>query len=161
VLYAAQGNDPRPMWLIEQLGLAGLLLQACLLAGVVLSLARRFTLPFGALTLVIGLSSFLLSVLEDRYWLALAAAGAGLLADFALAWLRPAGASHGRFYAFAFAIPALVIGSYFLGAALTGGIAWSLPLWLGAIVAGGLIGLLLGVALLTAEAAGQSPPLPT
>src|SRR5262249_26958983 len=67
VLYTTQSDSPRPSWLTEPLGLASILLQAALLMGAVLLVVRRWLLPFGALTVLITVSSALMSVLQDRY----------------------------------------------------------------------------------------------
>ncbi len=81
--------------------------------------------------------------------------GAGLLADILAAWLRPySTAGRPRFYAFAFSVPVMVFGLYFAALALTAGIAWTLHLWLGAIVSSGFIGLLAALVVTAVEGEG-------
>ena len=123
--------------------------------GVVLTLARRFRLPFGALTLIIGLNALMMSVLDDRYLAALAIAASGLAADALAAWLRPHTASRMRFYAFAFGVPVIVYGLYFAALAASGGIGWTLHLWAGSIVTAGFVGLFVGLVVL---AVADEPP---
>jgi len=146
---ASAWEAEQPAWLSESVGLAGLLLQAAFLAGVVLPLARRFSLPFGALTVIIGVNSLLMAVFQDRYGLALAAVAAGLLADVLYARLRPA-AGRARFYVFAATLPVLVSGSYFLALAASTGIAWTIHLWLGSILLTGFVGLFIALLLQSA-----------
>jgi hypothetical protein len=151
IVVSANGHEATPAWATTSIGLAAILLQAALLMGVVLPLARRFELPFGSLTLIIGLNSLMMSVLDDRYLLALVTVGAGLLADILAAWLQPHSAGRARFYAFAMSVPVVVYGLYFAAIALTAGIAWTLHLWLGAIVSSGFIGLFVGLVVTAVE----------
>jgi WD40 repeat protein len=156
LVVSANGHVASPAWATTSIGLAAVLMQAALLMGMVLPLARRFALPFGALTLIIGLNSLMMAVLSDRYLLALAAVGAGLLADSLAAWLRPHTASRGRFYAFAFSVPVAAYGLYFAALALTDGIAWTMHLWLGVIVCSGFMGLFVALVVLAAEGNGDT-----
>jgi Tol biopolymer transport system component len=145
VVTSASGNDPQPDWLAHALGAGAVLLQAVLLMLVALPLARRFSLPFGALTVLIGGNSLMVAVFADTYGLAAFGVAAGLLADLLYRWLRPPTAPPARFYAFAFGIPVLVFGLHFLGLALGPGLAWTIHLWLGVTVMAGLMGLMLAV----------------
>ncbi len=149
---ASAWEAERPVWLSQSLGLSALLLQAALLSALVLLLVRRFTLPFGALTVIAGGNSLLMAVFQDRYELAFAAVIAAFLADILYAILRPSAANRIAFYTFAAALPMLLSGSYMVAVGLTNGLAWTMPLWTGAIVLTGFTGLLLA-ALLTASAA--------
>jgi hypothetical protein len=145
-------RSTQPAWRAQSIGVASILLPAILLMGVLLPLMRRFALPFGALLLVFGVNSALMAVFEDRYLWVPAFAFAGLLGDLLLVWLEPWRAAAGRFYAAAFLVPASYFALYFAALALTDGIAWTLHLWLGAIVIAGAIGVLLAVALRAVEA---------
>jgi hypothetical protein len=138
---AATGYGASSTSFARSLGISGILIQSALLIGIILLLIRRWLLPFGALTLLIGLNSALMSVFEDTYHLLPAMLGAGLLADILLLWLRPAAERPARLRAFAFAVPVLWSGLYFLALQLTGGIAWTIHLWMGAIFLAGVAGL--------------------
>ncbi|KPV54413.1 hypothetical protein SE17_03905 [Kouleothrix aurantiaca] len=127
----------------KALGVAGFLLQPALLMGLLLLALRRWTLPFGSLTLVIALNTALLSVMHDQYLMIPVAALAGLLADGLLQFLQPSVERPAALRIFALVVPAILYTLYFLTLMLTVGIAWSTHLWVGAIVLAGIVGLLL------------------
>jgi hypothetical protein len=137
---AATGYASSSTGFARSLGISGILLQSALLMGMILLLTWRWSLPFGALTLLILLPSALMSVFEDTYQLLPAMLAAGLLADALLRWLRPAIERRTRLRVFAFAVPALMYSLYFLTLQLTGGIAWTIHLWMGAIFLAGVAG---------------------
>ncbi len=127
----------------EDLGVAAMLISACLVAGVV-GLLGRVRPPFGAIAVVLGLSTALLAIEGDNWRFVPAALLAGLVADL-VARLAP---DHRRISASAaVAAAGLVVG---LGATaiVTRGLDWSPTLWLGvalaAAVAGWVIGAIVG-----------------
>jgi hypothetical protein len=138
----------------ESMGVAAILLQTALLMGPVVLVTRRWRLPPGSLTVVFTVHAALVSSLQDRYYFVLAAATAGAAADALAARARPASA---ELRVLGFAVPALYVGLYFvileavtslqppLGPATVRleGIGWSVQLRLGAVLASGLVGLLL------------------
>ena len=67
--------------------------------------------------------------------------GAGLIADILLWRLNPSAERRGRLSLFAFIVPVVLYGLYFLALQLTQGIGWTIHLWLGAIFMAGLMGL--------------------
>src|SRR5262245_26717813 len=107
----------------------------------IMLLTRRWSLPFGALTLLIVLNSALMSVFHDSYHLLPAALGGGVLADVLASWLRPSAEPQRRLRLYAFAVPAAFYGLYFAALWLTSGIEWTVHLWMGAIVLAGAVGL--------------------
>lgn len=135
------------------LGLASILLQAALLIGVTLFALRRWPLPFGALTLVFGLSGVLMAVLHDHERFIPAVVLAGLIADLLLRWLHPTADRTGALRLFAFAAPLIYETLYFATLALTSGIDWSIHLWAGAAVMAGAVGILLSILVAPPEAA--------
>jgi WD40 repeat protein len=122
----------------EALGVAGVVIQAALLAGLVLLLVRRWRLPFGACTAVFGLSAVLLSFQNDTFQFIPSATLAGLVAD-ALLWRL--GSSRLRLVAFI--VPAVYFATYFAALALTDGMGWPIHLWAGSVVLAGVSGYLL------------------
>ena len=67
----------------------------------------------------------------------------GLIAD-ALYWLlKPSSTRIAALRLFAFGIPAILFGSFFLILITTAGIWWSVHLWTGAVFLSGVVGLLL------------------
>jgi len=126
----------------QMLGVTAILLQAGLLTGAALVAARSRRLPFGALTLLIGLNVGLAGVPHGYYLFIPAGILAGLAADLMLRRHAPAGTSEPR--VFAFAVPSVLFSLYFLTLGLAGGISWPVELWSGAILLSGFVGLLLG-----------------
>jgi hypothetical protein len=128
----------------QALGIAGILLQTALLMGLILLLLRRWTLPPGALTLIATLPISAISFMQDTYHWIVPALLAGLLADLLLRLLKPTADRVGALRLFAFAVPALLFGLYFVSMLVTGpGIGWSVHLWVGSIVMAGAVGVLL------------------
>ncbi len=125
---------------LEDLGVAGVIIQSALLMGAVLVLVTGWALPLGALTVMFTLNSLLMSVFDDRYVLVIPVLVAGILSDFLLWWLKPSIERRGRLYLFALSVPVLLYGLYFFALQLTKGIAWSIHLWLGALIMAGLGG---------------------
>ena len=158
IAYAARGNPPYTAtpFVRQALGAAGIIVQTALLMGLVLLGLRGGTLPVGSLTLILGLNALLLSVLNDQYVLIPGAILAGVLGDFLLWRLRPSITRSDSLRLFSVGVPVIVYSCYFLALQLTGGIGWSIHLWLGSIVVAGIVGLLLG--LLVAPPAGLTDP---
>jgi len=145
IVYAASGNPPfRAVPFVRQsLGAAGIIVQAAFLMGILLLGLRGSTLPVGSLTLIVTLNAVLMSVLQDQYRLIPAAIVAGLLGDLVLWRVRPSVERPASVRLFAFAVPVTFYGCYMLTLQLTGGIGWSIDLWLGSIVVAGIVGVLL------------------
>jgi hypothetical protein len=125
------------------LGLVSILFQAALLAAIVLLVVRRFTLPFGAFTMIFAINIVLLSILGNHYNLIPAAALGGLGADLLYWWLKPSTKRPDMLRLFAFAVPALYYLCYFLNLEVIRGIQWSIHLWLGSVFMAGIAGFLL------------------
>lgn len=139
----------------EGKGVAAILLQTLTWMGVSLLAVRRWRLPFGGLTVILGLSSLLTVGVHQDWFLLPAALVAGLLADALYARLAPLG-REGDFRLFAAALPVLFYALYFLSLALSGGIWWTVPLWAGATVMAGITGWLLSYAFLPPQEGAAS-----
>ncbi|HEX5502978.1 MAG TPA: LpqB family beta-propeller domain-containing protein [Thermomicrobiales bacterium] len=145
IVYTSRGHpagagDP---FYTQGLGIAAILLQTGLLMGVVLLVVRRWLPPPGGLTLVFALSSVLIAFMHDQFALIPAALVAGVVADVLVWWLKPSAARPGALRRFAFAVPVVFYGLYYLAQWLTRGIGWTIHLWLGSMVMAGVAGLLL------------------
>jgi hypothetical protein len=82
------------------------------------------------------------TVLDDQYRLIPGIALGALAAELVVRrW--PAGRSRAGDALVAFLIPAVVFALYFATLMMTGGIGWTLHMWLGAIFIAGIIGLFL------------------
>jgi hypothetical protein len=142
---AGAGPDTAGSPYRQMLGITSIVLQSGLLMGFVLLAVRRWTLPFGAVTLVFTISTVLISFMRDQYRFIPMAIVAGLVADVLIMELKPSAARPGALRLFAFAVPAVLIGLYFLAVARSEGIGWAIELWTGSIVFAGVTGLLLSV----------------
>ncbi len=145
IVYPSEGNVPfwRQDFIRQGFGAAGILIAAAVLAGAFVYLRRRFgRLPVGAYAPVVGLPLAMMTVLSDAYRLLPGIALAALVAEV-LVWRWPAGASRVGDALVAFLVPAMVFALYFATIALTEGLGWTVPLWLGAIFTAGIIGLFL------------------
>jgi dipeptidyl aminopeptidase/acylaminoacyl peptidase len=145
---------------VEDLGVAGVMIQSALLMGAVLVLVTSWVLPFGALTLLFTLNGLLMAVFDDRYRLVIAVLVAGILADLLLAWLKPSVEQRGRLYLFAIGVPVLLYALYFLALQLTQGIGWGIHLWVGALVLAGLSGWLVSFLIVSARRSGRQTASP-
>ena len=153
------GLLPRsPIWLFEEMGVVSLLFDAGLLMGFILLALRRWTLPPGALTLVVTCNAIAMGFLYHHGAYPLlhvaARAAAGAVADVILSQLRPSLQRLGALRLFAFVMPALISAFYFLTLQMAQGMWWSIHLWAGVIVLTGVTGLLLSYLLVP-------PPIPT
>ncbi len=138
---AARGFSSASTGFGRSLGVSGILLQSTLLMGMILLLTWRWSLPIGALTLLMTLSGALMCVFEDTYLFLPGVLIAGLLADALLRWLQPTTKRRAQLRMFAFAVPALWYSLYFLTLQRTFGIAWTIHLWMGAIFLAGIAGM--------------------
>jgi len=149
----ATSGAPATVAQLQELGILGIMVQTALLTGVVLYLLGRFTLPFGSITLLVGLNGALLGTLEQNFDLIPVAIIGGLLADLVMLWLKPGPKRVVALRVGAFLGPVGVSALYLLFLELTRGIGWPISLWLGSIAVSGAIGVLLSY--LTVH-----PPLP-
>jgi hypothetical protein len=154
----------------QALGVSGVVIQTAVVMALVLLSARRFVLPFGTLTAILGLNALALSFLgrqvgglDGGLSLVPAALVAGLLADTLYAALRASRlrSSQLGFRLFAFGVPVVFYLVYFLALVATTGIWWSIHLWLGSVVVAGITGWLLSYVAVPppigAPAAGLGP----
>lgn len=128
-------------------GMMGLLMTAGLLVGPVLLLLRRWRLPFGTLTLIWGLNTLAMTIIDyeqpEQLWMGAAMLAGTILCDLLLFRLRPGVDRPGQLRSFAFAAPILLFGAYFIALMATEGTLWSVHLWSGSIFLTGIAGLLL------------------
>lgn len=133
------------------LGVVSVMFQSAILAGVIGILARRFRLVPGSFTLVLGLNGVAMAWIGNSFELLPGIVLAGLVADGLYQWLRPTPGRDRVFRGFLAGVPALYYTVYFVTIALTGGIAWVVHVWTGAIVLAGFAGLLVSYLALPTE----------
>ena len=131
-------------------GVASVLVTNVILVAPVLLLARRWRLPFGAVTLLAttgaaGLTSLREFALDALVWAMLAG---GLAADLLLAGLRPRPDRPGAFRAVAALVPLALWGAWMGTYATAYGIGWPPELWAGVLGMASLTGLGLSILVL-------------
>jgi hypothetical protein len=148
-LSSAWAGEPAPLAVLRlrrdgmELGILGVLVQTGLVTGLVLLLVSRFQLPWGTLTLVLGLNGFLITAVDRVSGLTLVAVAMGAVGDLLLGLLRPSPASPVRLRVFAALWPAAAYAVYFLELLATGGVWWPLHVWTGTVLIAGAEGWLL------------------
>ena len=115
------------------LGLAGITLTNLILMSALLLLIRRWTIPFGTATLVIGVHAAALQTLREfpTAEIIVGALVAGLVADVLIARLRPSMSRLGPLRLTAVLIPIVIWLSFFASFALGRRLAWPPELWVG------------------------------
>ncbi len=144
----------------QELGVASFLLQAAILMGVLLFIMRRWRLPLGSLTLMMTLSTLAIALMHTGWFSTgtYVMIGVGVLAGLSgdvLNWrLMPSADRPAAFHWFAFLMPVVLYALYYLALFIFGGgVWWSVHMWVGSIFMSGVVGLLLGYAILP-------PPMP-
>ncbi len=130
------------------------LLQAVLLAGVLLVAVRRWRLPFGAFAVILTFFTLAMATQTDAYYDAIAALATGVLADVAIAVFGARVRTGIGFYVFAFALPTIFFATYLIATIAAGGGAsgWPLNVLVGSALLAGVAGLLVAFC--------YQPPLP-
>jgi hypothetical protein len=139
----ASREFPTSMFLLQCAGISGLMLQAVFFSALGLFLVRRWRMPFGAFTVILGLNALAMSFMQDEFRQIPAFLAAGLAADLLYRSGQPSDERRGALRTFAFALPALIATFQFLSIFLTDQVWWSIHLWAGSIALSGLVGLLL------------------
>ncbi len=139
----------------QEVGVAGFLLQAAILMGVLLFILRRWRLPLGSLTLMLTLNTLAIALMHAGWFstgtyviIGVGALG-GVLGDL-LNWrLMPSADRPAAFRWFAFLMPVVLYTLYYLALFIFGhGVWWSVHMWVGSIFMSGVVGLLLSYAVL-------------
>lgn len=157
IAYTVVSRYGRIVSFSQALGIASIVLQTAMLMGFVLLAMRRWTLPFGAVTVLLTVNAGLMTVLEYQRWLFVSFMVAGVLADILLRVARPSAGRRAALYLFSFAVPAVLFSAYFLLLQVTQGIGWPVHLWAGSIVLAGVTGVLLGYLLAPPPAPARGP----
>ncbi len=141
----AQGSSPTN-------GITDILLNTALMMSFVLLAQRRWRLPFGTFTFMLGLNGMLMVVFSPYAWVfsVPTALLGGLAADIVYRFLQPSPDQLASVRLFAFLVPAMFYILYFIDLAVVGpmsvyqsGIVWTTPFWAGAPVIAGITGFLL------------------
>jgi hypothetical protein len=139
---------PGDRTLYDILGVTTALLPSAITIGVLLFALRRWSLPFGAVTLILGVNALAMMLMEwrnyDSYPILLAAPViAGLVGDVLLHTLKPSPENPFALRIFAFAVPFALNVIYFVLLITTVGIWWVIHMWLGVSFFAAVIGVFL------------------
>jgi len=149
-LWGAWRAPSGPIWVGQALGIVSMLWDTGSLLGYVLLTMRRWALPAGALTLVIGLNAVFAGLLHRGAYPVfpvMARVVAALGVEVTYAWLQPSVQRLGAWRLFAAVVPILLTTLHFGALGVTVGIWWSVHLWAGTIVLTSLTGLLVSMLL--------------
>lgn len=132
-------------------GITDILLITAIMMGVVLLALRRWRLPLGTFTFMLGANGVLMVVFHPPSLLISVPTAllGGLAADIMYRFLQPSPDQPGSVRLFAFAVPLMFYTLYFIDLQIVGpaifhtGILWSAPFWAGAPVIAGITGFLL------------------
>lgn len=126
--------------------LSWLVITALLMGGLLLAI-RRWRLAPGAFTLIFALNAFGMGFMERDYptLLVLLFGGVGLLVDGLYLVLKPGPKRPDTLRLFAFLVPVLLSGSFFVAGGLTVGVAWSIHLAAGTVFLTGIVGIFLSL----------------
>ena len=154
----ASGHSHGGAFFMQQLGIAGFLLQTGALMVAVGLFVRRWprSLPFGWITLLFGITVAATAALGGPPGFAVVAIAAGLVADGCYRYLDLRRTRDLRL--FGAAVPAVLWSLYFLALSVTAGIGWAVHSWGGAILLSAFVGVvvtyLLDPPAIPAETAG-------
>lgn len=151
-IVSSAGGRPLEMpFLVQAPIIAGVLVQSALLIGFLIVARRRADLPFGAVTLLLGLTSALMLLMRAKYDVDIRAAAliaavlAGLLNDGVLVALRGRFSASNELRVIGVVVPFITYVLYFGALAVSGGMWWTVHLWTGAIFLGSAAGGLLAL----------------
>ncbi len=145
LIFTATG---RPVAATTFLGLAysedANIIEAIAVTGLALMLIRRWRMPFGAITFLLGIFAIGMAFQSDLFYEITAAVLTGLLVDTTIAVLGERARAGLGFYALAFGMPAVLFTLYLIVAqrTLPGGLGWPPNLIAGSPFIAGFAGLL-------------------
>jgi hypothetical protein len=154
--WAAAPQPAVPTAMAEELGILGVIFHTALSMTVVLLLIRRFELPRGSLTVILGSTSLLVTFIHSFDPIFLMGVIGGFVGDVLLATLRPSAARPVRVRVLASVVPVVIYALYFRALFVSDGVWWPVHLWTGAIVLAGATGWLVSLVVIPARAAAPA-----
>lgn len=151
IVASAAGRPLEMPFLVQAPIIAGVLVQSALLIGFLIVARRRADLPFGTVTLLLGLTSALMLFMRAKYDVDIRGAAliatllAGVVSDAVLVALRGKFSASDELRVIGVVVPFITYALYFGALGASGGMWWSVHLWTGVIflasVSGGLLAL--------------------
>lgn len=135
--------------LVNAEAIASFIIPTAVLLGIVLSVLRRWQLPFGSMTLFFSLSYVTMTLLSTdiaanlQVALVVVALLSGLAADLLLWQLNPGPHNIRAYRWFALLVPIITYSFYFAGVQFTAGVAWTVHGWSGLLAVVGTVGLMM------------------
>jgi len=143
------------------LGSSGIIMHTAVLMGLILIMLRRWRLPFGIFTFLLGGMYVMVAPQHPTYGallpLIIGMFLAGFLCDVLYRLVKPSYTELFKLRLFSFLMPVIVYSLYFASVGLFDGIGWTIHLVVGNIIISGLVGLAVALALTIAA----TPNLPT
>lgn len=132
------------------LGVAGVLIPAALVIGMVLFVVHRWTLPTGALALIVSGSGMLMALFHYQEMVTypqvlIPIVGSGFIVELAYAWLKPSVEREREMRVFSFVVPWALYAVFFAVLIPTTGVWWSIHMWAGVPLMAGIVGLLMSL----------------
>lgn len=157
LMFTAAG---RPRAIYTSLGKAysmdAVIISTLVTIGLVLMLVRRWRMPVGSMTVLLGLYAIALATQSDTYWDIAAALVTGIVADILLAVLKDGARAGNGLYAFAFVVAFTMTGAYVASVRMHNyGLGWSPNMTIGAPFIAGLAGLIVSFCFASPLAIGQ------
>lgn len=133
------------------LGVVGVLIPSALIVGISLFFIRRWSLPFGSLSIILTGNGLLMVLFHYQDVAAypqvlIPIIGSGLIADLLYAWLKPSRMRISQTHAIAFLLPFVVFAIFFAVLVSTASIQWAVHMWTGIPMIAGVVGLLVSLA---------------
>jgi hypothetical protein len=111
-VWAAKGWVTSPFEAGVAMGVMGIMLQTAFLAGIMLTMLRRFELPAGTMLLFFLLGGIPVAAIQENWVFVQTACIAGIAAEVAHRYLRPSAGRVRELRIFAFGVPAVWIAAY-------------------------------------------------
>jgi hypothetical protein len=159
LVFAGAASAPRDETQNQDFGIASFLVQTILTMGFVLLLVRRWRVPAGGLTIMLGYYALSMAIINDLYVVLWSVVASAVVADFALLVFGERAQRPAYFYAFAFCLPVLMTALYETALSTHGGLGWPPNIILGLPVVTGVAGLLLAYAFRPPLADANQPAL--
>jgi hypothetical protein len=157
---AAVAHAGMPDWVVEDFGVASILIQALLLTAVVLLVLRRFRARPGTFTFMFGLNAALVVSLKQHWEFLAVGLVTGLVADLLVWRLRPSSTNVAGLRMLAAAVPGVFALSYFAVLLVTQGTWWHAYAWTGTVLSASAFGWLLSHLVVAPARRMSAAPLP-
>jgi len=162
LIFTAAGR-PQPIYtsLGKTYSIDAIIISSLIAIGMLLLIVRRWRMPLGSMTFILGLYGFAMATQSDTYWDIPAALATGIVADILLAVLKDRARYGNGLYAFGFVIPFVMCIGYLAAVYVhDGGLGWPPNMIIGAPFIAGIVGLFVSFCFSPPLAAGAPAAAP-